>query len=213
MKALKYLSIIAVAVALPVTAYLLVKTPGEIVDKTGQVVDKIGAAVRGLFGSKVSITSTSQIMFPETIAELALVQRTVAATTKYQSNFLGYDYSTLVTVGTYRIKVGIELDKATGRWEPDTQTLYLDLPEPKVLSFETIKQEHIFQQVAMTNPLEPEETQAAHNANVEAAKKQASDPEILSEAALRMEERISDAFRGIARRVIVNKKPIDLPLL
>ena len=79
---------------------------------------------------------------PRKIAQLSVTEAETTITSRLTSEYtFGWFPATLEIRGHYRALIGIDLEKVTGRFDPDTPTLELDLPPAEVLAVETFSVE------------------------------------------------------------------------
>ena len=192
--------------------YKTIDTGAATAEGTIRWMEKAGAAIGKLVGAeaRVDITNQSVTLPASEIKELALSQRKILCITKYEATWLG-SKAMIIVKGVYTVKFGYNLNKPPKvGLSPDSKAVSVELPAPEMLSLQTESQIVYHDQAGIMKSMSPKETEAAFTANREAAKQEALEMGMPSEAQARMRERIKDIFGGVASEVTVNEEPIRL---
>lgn len=181
--------------AIAVGGYLYSQTLGS-VEKVLDLPQKAADGLARIFGSEVEIDNNSFTVGDQGIAELALVERKLITTTKYESSFLG-NKATAIIKGVYRVKTGYDLDKDyTIEFDETNSIVRANLPEPEILSIETESQEVFYLDQSLLNKIDPDEWQDAYAKNREAAELEVANEGLLEETRRRFLERAADLLGG-----------------
>ena len=173
---------------------------------TEGVMEKVGRQLQKVLGRTVTIHSDGIVAFPREVVEVVLENHDIQATTRYQSTgWLGWGESQVVMGGTYRAKVGFDLGRAAA--EVENGALRLWLPEPRILSLETLRVRRQAEDVSWWNPLEPAEMEAAYRANRAEAERRLDEPELLKGASERLIRRLRDGLSDLGLQVRVELLP------
>jgi hypothetical protein len=187
---------------------------GTVVQPMQQVMSwpkKVALGIKDLFQAKVTISNSSVSLQQEDIAELALLKRKTLCYTKYESRYLG-GYAALIIRGEFVVKAGYDLNKGCNiTFDEKDRTVRIVLPQPQILSIETVSQSIFHRQDDFLKQLQPDEVATAYEQNGETARREAVELGVTEEAEARMQERVKDIFRGIAEKVVVNDSVIEIP--
>lgn len=154
----------------------------------GKVADKLGK----LFQSNVSVNNTSFTLDQKDIAELAVVQRRIICTTRYDASWFGSG-ATVIVQGTYTVKAGYDLKEGYQlAFDENGKAISVQLPEPKILSNTTENQKVIFASEGILKKIPPKEMEAVFAQNLEQAKREANDLGLLADAQSRIKDRLND---------------------
>ena len=168
----------------------MVNWPGRIADKLGK-----------LFQTNVSVENNSFTLGQKDIAELAVVQRRIICTTKYQASWPGSE-AIVIVQGVYTIKAGYDLKEGYHlTFDEHGRALSVQLPEPKVLSNTTESQKVIFDSQGVLKKLPPREMEVACAQNLNQAKLEANDLGLLDDARARIKKRLGDLIGDDAARI------------
>ncbi len=163
------------------TAQQVVATPQRVAEGLGKI-----------FESKVVIENDSLVVTDRPIAELAVTERRIMTTTKYETSFLGVR-ATAIIKGSYLVKAGYDLSKPYSfRLDAASRVLQAQLPEAEILSIQTENQEIFYLSENVINSIDPEEWEQAYRENRLAAEREADSLGILEEARERFLQRASD---------------------
>ena len=182
-------------VALLVGAYLV----SRVLDVTEGVLSLPERAAQGLekiFKAEVTVESDSFVLADQSIAELAVLERQVVTTTKYESSFFGVK-ATAIIKGVYRVKAGYDLTKPYSfSIDEETGIVEATLPEAEILSIETESQEVFYLSENMINSIDSQEWQNAYRENRLAAEQEAKGLGLLEETRERFLERAKDLLNA-----------------
>jgi hypothetical protein len=156
--------------------------------------EKACSKIAEVFQAKVNINNTSFTLQQKDIAELAVVQRRIICTTKYDASWL-LSGATVIVQGTYTIKAGYDLkDGYMMNFDEQGRTIAVQLPDPKVLSITTEGQQVLFASEGLIKKIPPKEMETVFAQNLEQAKREANDLGLLEEAKSRIYERLNDVL-------------------
>ena len=176
---------------------------------------KAATSLSRLFNTDVTVSSNSLNIGDDTIAELALVERQMLTTTKYETSFLG-SKATVIIKGNYTVKAGYDMNKDYALTYDETgKVIHADLPDPEILSVQTNKQEVYYLDESLLNRIDSEDWEDAFAANRQAAELEARHFGILQEAQKRFYERGMDilAPQGIELAPLIESKSEPPPKL
>ena len=173
---------------------------GQVEARTSELARLAGSAERalqGVLGGGVSIDSHGVIQVPREIAELAVLEHEVSITTSMtRSRWFGWFPSTLVLTGNYSGKLGIDLGKVRGGFNPERGVLELNLPPARVLSVEMTGIWRSFEDQSWFTPLAPYEVVDMVRRNRAEARGRLDNPELLRAANRRLREQLTAALAG-----------------
>ena len=211
------LLIVAVAFAIyltvvrPVTrvAVKTVEAPGKIVE---QVFDfgKHGIdAFKAIFQSQVNVVSSTTVCDATPIAELAVLQRNICEIIDYKKTDL-HSTKRIIAEQTFVAKIGFDLAaKFFAAYNPSNQVVTILLPEPKILSLETINPEanYYLEEDGYLNWLTTGDHQQILIQLKEKARKSAESTLAVGDAKQMIETRFRDLFRAFDVKVFVLFSP------
>ncbi len=211
------LLIVAVAFAIyltvvrPVTrvAVKTVEAPGKIVE---QVFDfgKHGIdAFKAIFQSQVNVVSSTTVCDATPIAELAVLQRNICEIIDYKKTDL-HSTKRIIAEQTFVAKIGFDLAaKFFAAYNPSNQVVTIILPEPKILSLETINPEanYYLEEDGYLNWLTTGDHQQILIQLKEKARKSAESTLAVGDAKQMIETRFRDLFRAFDVKVFVLFSP------
>jgi hypothetical protein len=161
---------------------------GRVLNWPGKIADKLGK----LFQSNVSISNASFTLAQKDIAELAVVQRRIICTTKYDASWLGSG-ATVIVQGTFTVKAGYDLNEGyLLTFDEHGKAISVQLPEPKILSITTESQKVLFASEGIIKKIPPKEMETVFAQNLEQAKREANDLGLLADAQSRIKDRLND---------------------
>jgi hypothetical protein len=154
--------------------------------------EKIAHKLGTLFQSTVNVSNASFTLNQKDIAELAVVQRRIICTTRYDASWLGSD-ATVILQGVYTVKAGYDLkDGFRLDFDEHGKVVSVKLPEPKILSNTTESQKVLYASQGVLKKIPPKEMELVYTQNLEQAKREANDLGLLAEAKTRIKERLND---------------------
>ncbi len=191
-------------------SYKFLASAGHTVDRVLNYPKAVASAVKDLFGTHVTIQSTSVSLDTEQITELALIQRKTLCYTKWEVKSLG-GYAVLIIRGEFIAKAGYDLQKAKIQFDESKRLVTIDLPSAKLLSFETVSQSSYYKEDDPRRRIQSDDVLQAEAENSTTARREAVEFGIGDEAESRMQQRIKDIFRGVADHVVLNGKSVAVP--
>ena len=202
---------IHLAVVRPVTvvAEKAVEAPGKIVE---QVFDfgKHGIdAFKAIFQSQVNVVSTTTVCDATPIAELAVLQRNICEIIDYKKTDL-HSTKRIIAEQTFVAKIGFDLAaKFSAAYDPSNQVVTIVLPEPKILSLETVNPEanYYLEEDGYLNWLTTADHQQILIQLKEKARNSAESTLAVGDAKRMMETRFRDLFRAFDVKVVVLFSP------
>jgi hypothetical protein len=206
---------IYLAVIRPVTivAVKAVEAPGKIVE---QVFDfgKHGIdAFKVIFQSQVNVVSSTTVCDATPIAELAVLQRNVREIIDYKKTDL-HSTKRIIAEQTFVAKIGFDLAaKFSATYDPSNREVTIVLPEPKILSLETVNPEanYYLEEDGYLNWLTTADHQQILIELKEKARNGADSVLAVGDAKQMIETRFHDLFRAFDVKVVVLFSPTQLP--
>ena len=154
----------------------------------GRVAGKLGK----LLQTTVSVSNNSFTLNQKDIAELAVVQRRILCTTKYDASWLG-SAATVIVQGVYTVKAGYNFKEGCQlSFDERGHVVSVHLPNPKVLSNTTESQKVMFASEGILKKIPPQEMERVFAQNLEQANREASDLGMLDDARSHIKERLGD---------------------
>ena len=204
---------IHLAVVRPVTrvAEKAVEVPGKIV---AQVFDfgKQGIdAFKAIFQSQVNVVSTTTVCDATPIAELAVLQRNICEIIDYKKTDL-HSTKRIIAEQTFVAKIGFDLAaRFSASYDPSNQVVTIVLPEPKILSLETVNPEanYYLEEDGYLNWLTTADHQQILIQLKEKARKSAESTLAVGDAKRIIETRFHDLFRAFDVKVVVLFSPVQ----
>jgi hypothetical protein len=202
---------IHLAVVRPIThvAEKTIEIPVKIVDKVFDFGRQGMDAFRAVFQSQVSVTSSTTVCDARPIAELAVMQRNIRELVDYKKTDL-YSTKRIIADQTFVAKIGFDLAaKFSATYDPTNQTVTILLPQPKVLSLETVNPEanYYLEEDGLINKLTTGDHQQILIQLKEKARSSAETAMALSDAREMIETRFQDLFRAFDVKVVVLFSP------
>ena len=198
--------VIAACLIAALTFYFTKKTydvTNRVLNWPGRIAEKLGK----LFQSKVSITNTSFTLDQKDIAELAVVQRRIVCTTKYDGTWLGSE-ATVIIQGAYTVKAGYDLNGCHLSFDEHGKSVSVQLPEPQILSITTDSQKVFFASQGIIKKIPPKEMETVFAQNLEQARREANDLGVLADAKAHISDRLNDLLGDDVRQInISSPKP------
>jgi hypothetical protein len=215
------LLIVAVAIAVhlavvrPVTGVMekTVEAPGKIV---GQVFDfgRQGIeAFKAIFQSQVSVVSSTTVCDATPIAELAVMQRNIREIVDYKKTDL-HSTKRIIADQTFMAKIGFDLAaRFSASYNPSNRIVTILLPEPKILSLETVNPEanYYLEEDGYLNWLTTADHQQILIQLKEKARNGADSVLAVGDAKQMIETRFHDLFRAFDVKVVVLFSPNPTP--
>jgi len=216
-----FLGIALVMMALALAIHLTVVRPvARVVEKTieapgkivGQVFDfgRQGMdAFKAIFQSQVSVTSSTVVCDATPIAELAVLQRNIREIIDYQKTDL-HSTKRIIAEQTFVAKIGFDLaSRFTATYDPSNRVVTIVLPEPKILSLETVNPEahYYLEEDGYINKLTTADHQQMLIQLKEKARSSADAALALGDAKQMIETRFGDLFRAFDVKVVVLFSP------
>ena len=181
--------------AMAIGALLYVRTLRAGEDTIVAIVDLPRRAADGLgrmFKTDVTVSNDSFAIADTGIAELALMERRLVTTTKYEASFIGAK-ATAIIKGVYIVKTGYDLSGEYDLSFDDEGTIVRAvMPPPEILSIETESQEVFYLDESLLKGIDSEEWEEAYQLNRDAAKAQAIETGLLDATRQRFLERAGD---------------------
>jgi len=178
-----------------------VKIAGQMFDFGRQGVD----AFKAIFQSQVTVTSSTTVCDAMPIAELAVLRRNIREIVDYKKTDL-YSTKRIIADQTFVAKIGFDLAaKFSATYEPSNQTVTILLPEPKILSLETVNPEanYYLEADGYINKLTTADHQQLLIQLKEKARSSAEAAVALGDAKQMIETRFQDLFRAFNVKVVV----------
>jgi hypothetical protein len=187
----------------------VVEAPGKIVE---QVFDfgKYGMdAFKAIFQSQVNVVSSTTVCDATPIAELAVLQRNIREIIDYKKTDL-YSTKRLIADQTFVAKIGFDLSaRFSASYDPSNQMVTIILPEPKILSLETVNPEanYYLEEDGYLNKLTTGDHQQILIQLKEKARSSAESTLAVGDAKRMIETRFRDLFRAFDVKVVVLFSP------
>jgi hypothetical protein len=202
---------IHLAVVRPVArvAEKAVDVPGKIVE---QVFDfgKHGIdAFKAIFQSQVNVVSTTTVCDATPIAELAVLQRNIREIVDYKKTDL-HSTKRIIADQTFAAKIGFDLAaRFSASYDPSNRVVTIVLPEPKILSLETVNPEanYYLEEDGYINKLTTADHQQILIQLKEKAHNSAESTLAVGDAKRMIETRFRDLFRAFDVKVVVLFSP------
>lgn len=195
---------VVLVVALLVGAYLVLQAL-DTAERVASIPQRAAQGLGKMLESKVVVDNDSLVVSDRSIAELAIMERRIVTTTKYETSFLGV-VATAIIKGVYMVKTGYDLGKPYSFTLDDTgKVLQAELPDAEILSIETESQEIFYLSQSMISSIDPEEWEDAYRENRLAAERETRSLGILEETRERFLERASDLLGAGGVRVEMPK--------
>ena len=206
---------IHLAVVRPVArvAEKAVDVPGKIVE---QVFDfgKHGIdAFKAIFQSQVNVVSTTTVCDATPIAELAVLQRNICEIIDYKKTDL-HSTKRIIAEQTFVAKIGFDLAaRFSASYDPSNRVVTIVLPEPKILSLETVNPEanYYLEEDGYLNWLTTADHQQILIQLKEKARNGADSVLAVGDAKQMIETRFHDLFRAFDVKVVVLFSPNPTP--
>jgi hypothetical protein len=189
-----------------------VEAPGKIVE---QVFDfgKHGIdAFKAVFRSQINVVSSTTVCDATPIAELALVQRNIREIVDYKKTDL-HSTKRIIADQTFVAKIGFDLAaRFSATYAPSNQIITIVLPEPKILSLETVNPEanYYLEEDGYINRLTTADHQQTLIQLKERARTSAELALAVGDAKQMIETRFQDLFQPFNVKVVVLFSPPPL---
>jgi len=205
---------IHLAVVRPVTvvAEKAVEAPGKAVE---QVFDfgKHGIdAFKAVFQSQVNVVSSTTVCDATPIAELAVLQRNFREIVDYKKTDL-HSTKRIIADQMFVAKIGFDLAaRFSASYDPSNRVVTVILPEPKILSLETVNPEanYYLEEDGYLNKLTTGDHQRILIQLKEEARNSAESTLAVGDAKRMIETRFHDLFRAFDVKVVVLFSPTQL---
>jgi hypothetical protein len=199
------------AVVRPVTrvADKAVEVPGKIVQQVFDFGKQGIDAFKAIFQSQVNVVSSTTVCDATPIAELAVVQRNLREIVDYKKTDL-YSTKRIIADQTFVAKIGFDLAaKFSAIYDPSNQVVTIILPEPKILSLETVNPEahYYLEENGYINKLTTADHQQLLIQLKEKARNSAELALAAGDAKQMIETRFRDLFRAFNVKVVVVFSP------
>lgn len=189
-------AVVVVLVAALLAGVYLFTRALDTAERIVSIPERAAEGLGKIFESKVVVDSDSLVVADRSIAELAIMERRIVTTTKYETSFIGVK-ATAIIKGVYRVKTGYDLGKPYHfNLDAAGKVVQAELPQPEILSIETENQEIFYLSESMISSIDPEEWEDAYRENRLAAEQEAKSLGILEETRERFLERASDLLGG-----------------
>jgi hypothetical protein len=211
------LLIVAVALAIhlavvrPVTRVVekTVEAPGKIVEQVFDFGKQGIDAFKAIFQSQVNVVSSTTVCDATPIAELAVLRRNLREIIDYKKTDL-YSTKRIIADQTFVAKIGFDLAaKFSATYAPADQVVTITLPEPKILSLETVNPEahYYLEEGGYINKLTTADHQQILIQLKEKARHSADAALAVGDAKQMIETRFRDLFRAFNVKVVVLFSP------
>jgi hypothetical protein len=192
------------AIAATVWIYFLYRgfnSTDEVLSWPSRAADRLAA----MFQSKITISGTSFTLADKNIAELALIQRRIVCHTKYDASFVGSN-AVVIVRGVYTIKAGYNLNEPYRiDFDESGHVVNAAFPPPRILSMSTDTIDNYFVSEGVLKKLSPEDMRQAYAANLDQAKKEASDLGLLADTEAQLKQRLDDLLGGYGAKVALTQ--------
>jgi hypothetical protein len=162
-----------------------------------------------IFQTRVNIDSHATVCDATAIAELAVLQRNIRETVDYSNTRL-LSTKHIVAEQTFIVKIGFDLAaKFSASYDSAGQLVTVTLPEPKVLSLETLNPapRYFLQEPGWINDITTEDQQEILTELKAQARHSAEATLAIGDAKKMIETRFNDLFRAFNVKVIVVFSP------
>jgi hypothetical protein len=211
------LLIVAAAIAIhlvvvrPVTrvAEKAVEAPGKIVETVFDFGKQGINAFKAIFQSQVNVVSSTTVCDATPIAELAVLQRNIREIIDYKRTDL-HSTKRIIADQTFVAKIGFDLAaRFSASYDPSNRVVTIVLPEPKVLSLETVNPEanYYLEEDGYLNWLTTADHQLILIQLKEKARNSADSVLAVGDAKRMIETRLHDLFRAFDVKVVVLFSP------
>jgi len=206
---------IYLAVVRPVTivAVKALEAPGKIVEQVFDFGKQGIDAFKAIFQSRVNVVSSTTVCDATPIAELAVLQRNVREIIDYKKTDL-HSTKRIIAEQTFVAKIGFDLAaKFSANYDPSNRVVTIVLPEPKILSLETVNPEanYYLEEDGYLNWLTTADHQQILIQLKEKARNGADSVLAVGDAKQMIETRFHDLFRAFDVKVVVLFSPTQLP--
>lgn len=169
--------------------------------------EKAALGLSKMLQGEVKIDGSSFTVSTSEISELALLQRRIICTTKYESTYLR-SKATVIIRGVFTVKAGYDLSEPHRiSYDEAGAVIRADMPAPKILSITTDEQKIFFVAEGLVNELEPAEMEKAYAENLAQARREAEETGMLKEAESRIRQRLEDVLSGVGARIEMGTAP------
>jgi len=204
---------IHLAVVRPVArvAEKAVEAPERIVEKVFDFGKHGIDAFKTIFQSQVNVVSTTTVCDATPIAELAVLQRNIREIVDYKKTDL-HSTKRIIADQTFVAKIGFDLAaRFSASYDPSNRVVTIILPEPKILSLETVNPEanYYLEEDGYINKLTTGDHQQILILLKEKARNGAESTLAVGDAKRMMETRFHDLFRAFDVKVVVLFSPVQ----
>jgi hypothetical protein len=205
---------IHLAVVRPVTvvAVKAVEAPGKIVEQVFDFGRQGIDAFKAIFQSQVTVVSSTTVCDATPIAELAVLQRNIREIVDYKKTDL-HSTKRIIAEQIFVAKIGFDLAaKFSAAYDPSNRVVTIVLPEPKILSLETVNPEanYYLEEDGYLNWLTTADHQEILIQLKEKARNGADSVLAVGDAKQMIETRFYDLFRAFDVKVVVLFSPTQL---
>jgi len=202
---------IHLAVVRPVTvvAEKAVEAPGKIVDRVFDFGKHGIEAFKAIFQSQVNVVSSTTVCDATPIAELAVLQRNIREIIDYKKTDL-HSTKRIIADQTFVAKIGFDLAaRFSASYDPSNRVVTIVLPEPKILSLETVNPEanYYLEEDGYLNWLTTADHQLILIQLKDKARNSAESTLAVGDAKRMIETRFQDLFRAFDVKVVVLFSP------
>jgi hypothetical protein len=213
------LLIVAAALAIHLAVVRpVVRVAEKAVDAPERIVEKVFDfgkhgidAFKTIFQSQVSVVSTTTVCDATPIAELAVLQRNIHEIIDYKKTDL-HSTKRLIVDQTFVAKIGFDLAaRFSASYDPSNQVVTITLPEPKILSLETVNPEanYYLEEDGYINKLTTGDHQQILILLKEKARNSADSVLAVGDAKRMIETRFHDLFQAFDVKVVVLFSPVQ----
>ena len=200
------------AVVRPVTRVVekTIEAPGKIVEQVFDFGKQGIDAFKAVFQSQVSVVSSTTVCDATPIAELAVLQRNIREIVDYKKTDL-HSTKRIIADQTFVAKIGFDLAaKFSATYDASNQVVTIVLPEPKILSLETVNPEanYYLEEDGYINKLTTADHQQLLIQLKEKTRNSAESVLAVGDAKRMIETRFHDLFRAFNVKVVVVFSPL-----
>lgn len=199
------------ALVRPVTrvAEKTIEAPGKIVDRAFDFGKQGIGVFKTIFQSQVSVVSSTTVCDATPIAELAVLQRNIREIVDYRKTDL-YSTKRIIADQTFVAKIGFDLAaRFSATYDPSNQVVTIVLPEPRILSLETVNPEanYYLEESGYINKLTTADHQQLLIQLKDKARNSADAALAVGDAKQMIETRFRDLFQAFNMKVVVVFSP------
>lgn len=203
---------LAVVRPVAVVAEKAVEAPGKIVEQVFDFGRHGIDAFKAIFQSQVNVVSSTTVCDATPIAELAVLRRNIREIIDYKKTDL-HSTKRIIAEQTFVAKIGFDLAaRFSATYDPSNQVVTIVLPEPKILSLETVNPEanYYLEEDGLINWLTTADHQKMLILLKEKARNSADSVLAVGDAKKMIETQFRDLFRAFNVKVVVLFSPPPL---